>query len=179
MTQKKIWISGLTLTATALHEHSNFLSFISFSSMVCGSFHHQLNWLADLFFFRLFWCGNHCCFSSSPTLNLSLSPQPQQQCPTVLFAFKNYAKTEDEQEWQKRFGPSIAMEVPILNVSWGIVDKGTVLPLLSWTTPVKEVVHTPAYVTVRPKEVSEVQTGEWPHLPHLLTCSLTPFSPWH
>lgn len=82
-----------------------------------------------------------------PPLNLSLSPQPQQQCPTLLFAFKSYARSEDEQgpswytEWKKSFGPPKANELPILNVTRGIVDSGTAPPLLSWTTPIKEVCH--------------------------------------
>lgn len=151
-TQKKIQISGLILTATASHEQSLFF---------CSSSHSPPWWwiippsakltLASPFFLRLFWCGSHCCFGSSPPFNLSLSLQPQQQCPTLLCPFKNCAKTEDEQgpscytEWQKSFGPPKATELLILKVTWGIVDN--IPPLLSWTTPIKEVMQTSAWVT--------------------------------
>lgn len=41
-----------------------------------------------------------------------------------------------------------------------------------------EAVQTCVYTTVRPKDVSEVQTGKRLYLPCLLACSLTPFSSW-
>lgn len=79
----------------------------------------------------------------------------------------------------KYFGPPKGTELPILNVTQGIVDNGTAPSLLSWTVPIKEVMQISAYITVRPKEVSEMQTGKWPHIPCLFTCFLTLFSAWH
>lgn len=52
----------------------------------------------------------------------------------------------DIQNGKKSFGLPEAPELPILNVAWDIVDNGTALLLLSWTTAIKEVMQTSVYV---------------------------------